>query len=207
MRNPLQSLGHDCMGSRHRTWPLRVDRPLGAGGMGEVWKARDPRVDRVARSSVSTPSTPSVRAGGSRDCRTESSAHLPALRRRHRLPGDGVRRRASLRGAGARGRRVAAGDADRGGLGRGASQGHRASRSEAGQHSGRRERRKAARLRAGENGRPCTPRRSDDRRRADQARRRSSAPVGVHVAGAGPGASRSTRARTCSLSARCSTSC
>ena len=39
-----------------RLGPYEVLSPLGAGGMGEVWKARDPRLERDAAIKVLTAS-------------------------------------------------------------------------------------------------------------------------------------------------------
>ena len=86
-----------------RLGPYEVISPLGAGGMGEVWKARDTRLERTvaikvlpAASLRSSRGPPAFRAGGEDDLAALASEHLRALRRgprgRHRLPRHGVPR-------------------------------------------------------------------------------------------------------------------
>src|SRR5215213_4216193 len=41
------------MKSGDRLGPYELNAPLGAGGMGEVWKARDTRLDRIVAIKVS----------------------------------------------------------------------------------------------------------------------------------------------------------
>ena len=61
-----------------RLGPYVLLAPIGAGGMGEVWKARDTRLDRVvAVKRLRERAGSSLQAGGARNRRAESSAHLP----------------------------------------------------------------------------------------------------------------------------------
>src|SRR5438132_12931168 len=83
--------------------PYKILAPVGAGGMGEVYKARDTRLDRIVAIKI-LPAHISGNAAAKqrfeREARRiaglESSAHLPALRcrtaGRNGLPRDGVSR-------------------------------------------------------------------------------------------------------------------
>ena len=75
--------------SGKRLGPYEIISPLGAGGMGEVYRARDTRLDRDVAIKVLSGhfvSTPSVKERFDRrsahDLSTVSSQHLPSLRRR-----------------------------------------------------------------------------------------------------------------------------
>src|SRR5262249_27010237 len=73
--------------------PYQILSPIGAGGMGEVYKARDTRLDREVAIKISKEKfVGTFRAGSALHRRAESSQHLPHLRRRSQLPGDGVGR-------------------------------------------------------------------------------------------------------------------
>ena len=81
--------------------PYQIDAPLGAGGMGEGYKARDARLERSVAIEVlpaDVACDPQERERFEREarvrCRVRSSAHLHAARhrlaRRFQLPGSEV---------------------------------------------------------------------------------------------------------------------
>ena len=98
---PLESRDMAAWTTGASLGPYVLLAPIGAGGMGEVWKARDTRLDRIVAIKTSRSSFGALRARGSRGGGAESSAHLPALRRGAELPGDGVHRRRAAEGAAA----------------------------------------------------------------------------------------------------------
>ena len=154
-----------------RLGPYELTAPLGAGGMGEVWKARDTRVDRVVAIKR-------LKAEHAERFKREARA-IAALNHPHICQlydvGPDYLVMEHVEGEILTGP-VPVADAvrlavDRGRIDRGASQADRASRSEACQHPGGRERSKAARLRPGAAGRAPDVRRCDYQRGVERARR------------------------------------
>src|SRR2546426_984556 len=145
-----------------RLGPYEIQSPLGAGGMGEVYRAIDTRLDRtvavkiLARDLGANPARQERFEREARALRGESPAHLHAVRprrtRRRSIPGHGVRRGSDARRAPAR--RTAADpaaasvrDRHRRRARARASARHRAPRSEAGEHHADKGRRQSPRLR------------------------------------------------------------
>ena len=173
-----------------RLGPYELTAPIGAGGMGEVWKARDTRVDRdVAIKRLKVEHSERFK----REARAVAALNHPHICQLYDVGPDYLVMEyvegEILEGPRARGRRGAAGGANRRGTGRRASEGHRASRPEAGQRAGDRGGRQAPRLRPGPDGLGAIIGRCDDERDRERTRghRRHG---GLHVARAGPGAAR-----------------
>jgi len=63
-----------------RLGPFEIQSPLGAGGMGEVWKARDTRLDRIVAIKVlssALASSPDLRARFEREAKAISTLQHP----------------------------------------------------------------------------------------------------------------------------------
>ena len=86
-----------------RLGPYEILAPVGAGGMGEVYRAKDTRLDRTVAVKVlpeHLSASPESAQRFEREAKTHLAAlppaHLRAVRRRqpgrHRVPGDGVSR-------------------------------------------------------------------------------------------------------------------
>jgi len=83
-----------------KTRPYEIQSPLGAGGMGEVYRARDTRLDRIVAIKVlpkQFQSDSDLKVRFEREARAISSLqHALFARsstspsRRHRVPGDGI---------------------------------------------------------------------------------------------------------------------
>ena len=154
--------------SGFRLGPYELLSPLGAGGMGEVYKARDTRLERtvavkVLPAHLSASDSPELRQRFEREATDDLAAlpfeHLRALRRgepgRHRVPRHGVPGGRDAGGPARAGTAAARADAavrdpDRGRARQGAPAGDRPSGSEARQRHGHEVRNQAGGFRAGE---------------------------------------------------------
>ena len=121
-----------------RLGPYRIEARIGSGGMGDVYRAVDTRLQRTV--AIKIPNEPLDRRfeREARHRRAESSSHLHRARHRSELPGDGTgggsdARRAHLSGSDSRGGSAGHRAPDRRCLGSGARAGHYPSRSETGQ--------------------------------------------------------------------------
>jgi eukaryotic-like serine/threonine-protein kinase len=78
--------------------PYEIVAPIGAGGMGEVYKARDTRLDRIVAIKTSKMELPERFAREARAVAALNNKYLPALRPGDSagwrwLSGDGIHRR------------------------------------------------------------------------------------------------------------------
>ena len=183
------------MSSGTRLGPYEIVAAIGAGGMGEVYKARDTRLDRAVAIKIlpeSLAADPQFRERFDREARAISQLKHPHIctlydvgeQCRDRVSRHGVPRGRDAGAAAEEGRAAARSgaedrDSDCRRARRRASRRHRPPRSEAGQRHAHEDRREVARLRIGEDG--CSRRRGRGsrccrrRRRTSRRKARSSA--------------------------------
>jgi serine/threonine protein kinase len=83
--NPVKSRDHSklmSLGSGVRLGPYEILAPIGAGGMGEVYKAKDTRLDRTVAIKVlpgHVSSDPVVRERFEREARTVAALNHPHI--------------------------------------------------------------------------------------------------------------------------------
>lgn len=87
------AIARDRIGAHHmplapgtRLGPYTIESLLGSGGMGEVYKAHDERLNRTVAIKRLIAEDASRFHSEARHCRDQPSTHLPDLRRRTRLP-------------------------------------------------------------------------------------------------------------------------
>ena len=199
------------MPSGTRLGPYEIVAAIGAGGMGEVYKARDTRLDRAVaikilpESLASDPTVPrALRPRGPRDLAAHASAHLHALRRRRAVSGprfsswsiSRARRWSDRLQKGAlpldQALKIAIQIADA--LDKAHRARHRPSRSEAGQRHAHEDRREVARLRVGEDDctrdRGCRALAAADHAGEPHGARNDTGHLSVHGSGAAGGQGR-----------------
>ncbi len=62
-----------------RLGPYEVLAPLGSGGMGEVYKARDTRLDRTVAIKILSSADPELKARFEREAKTIAALTLPRV--------------------------------------------------------------------------------------------------------------------------------
>ena len=78
------------MAAGARLGPYRIESKLGEGGMGEVFRAVDTRLDRAVAIKITQERLAPLRPRGARDFIAESPQYLHALRCWAELSGDGT---------------------------------------------------------------------------------------------------------------------